>query len=382
MITNRKKKISIIGAGNAACITAMQYYLMGNNTLDKITIYYDPSYPMEKVGQGSIIPISILINNFFHLDFLDRNIIKSTRKEGIMYEGWGKKNEKIFHSFPQSVNAIHYVPNLLSKAILESGLFEVIEKKIEDPEKELDADFIIDCRGRHNRSSDLYDPLINPLNSVILARKEEIIPDLLYTRTVATPDGWTFVIPNIDSTSYGYLFNDTITTREDASRNFVNLFDVEPNECLKFENYIAKNCFQGDRTILNGNRLSFLEPLEATSTGFYLQAAMYAWGYIVGDLDKDRCNGLIRREMMQIQNFVLWHYQSGSKYDTPFWNYAKSLPFYPDEDFNYALDHGLNHSFSDLVINSTRNFNRVNYSQWSSISFKSWAEGVGQCRIK
>lgn len=39
---NRKKKISIIGAGNAGCITAMYYYLNAIDDVDKITIYYDP----------------------------------------------------------------------------------------------------------------------------------------------------------------------------------------------------------------------------------------------------------------------------------------------------------------------------------------------------
>lgn len=373
----RKKKLAIVGAGNAGCIAAIQYYLIGTNVFDTIEIYHDPSYPMEKVGQGSILSISMLLNNFFYLDFVENNLIQSTRKEGIMYENWGKKKEKIFHPFPQCATAVHYVPSLLSKAVLECGRFNVVEKNVVDPEKEIDADFIIDCRGRHNRSSDLYDSLVNPLNSVILARTEGAQPDLLHTRTVATPNGWTFVIPNTDSVAYGYLFNDQITSREDAYENFKELFDVEPKECLKFENYLAKNCFQGERTILNGNRLSFLEPLEATSTGFYLQTAMYSFGHMVGDLNKKTCNQLIRDEMFRLQNFVLWHYQFGSAYDTPFWKYAKSLPFTPDEELKNIINYSISNSFSDQVINTVKTRRSVEYSQWSSVSFKCWADGVG-----
>lgn len=210
------------------------------------------------------------------------------------------------------------MPSLFSQAVLDSGVFKVMEKKVEDAESEIDSDFIFDCRGRNNRDQNLYDKLINPLNSVILSRKEIIDPDLVYTRTVATPNGWTFVIPNVDSTSYGYLYNNEITTKEEATADFIERFDVVPDGHLTFENYIAKNCFYGERTILNGNRLSFLEPLEATSTGFYENVAMTTLGHIAHGVSRELCNEQIRSEMFEIQNFVLWHYQFGSKFDTPF----------------------------------------------------------------
>ena len=378
---NRKKKVSIIGAGNAGCITAMHYYLYAKDEIDTITIHYDPNTPIERTGQGTSPGVASLVNEFFHLDFLNHNLIKSTRKEGIMYENWGKKNEKIFHSFPQSLLAIHYIPNLFSQAVLNSGVFEVVEKNIEDPEKEIDSDFIFDCRGRNNREKDLYDQLINPLNSVILSRKEEVNPDLVYTRTVATPNGWTFVIPNVDSTSYGYLYNNQITTKEKATADFIERFDVVPDGHLTFENYLAKSCFQGERTILNGNRLSFLEPLEATSTGFYEKVAMVALNHIARGVDKEVCNASIRFEMKQIENFILWHYQYGSKFNTSFWEYAKSLPFNPENNFNEVVEYSINHSYSDIVRERVRDRNSVLncgfYGPWTAYAFRIWADGVG-----
>ena len=138
MINNRKKNIAIIGAGNGGCITALHYHLEAPNEIDKITIYHHPDHPIEKVGQGSVGSGSMLINNFFHLNFQDHNIVQSTRKEGIMYENWGKKNENIFHSFfPFYAGAMHYVPNLLSKMVVNSGKFEVVEKNVIDLEKEI-----------------------------------------------------------------------------------------------------------------------------------------------------------------------------------------------------------------------------------------------------
>ena len=253
--------IAIVGAGNAACVTAMYYHVHGrliSNEVNKITIYYDPKIPIERVGQGSVVSITKLISQCFNINWYS-NSIKSTPKTGILYENWGSL-DKLFHPFQLSNISLHYVPQLLSKTILECGLFEVVEKNITEPEEEIDADYIFDCRGKPEDYSE-YDDLINPLNSVILSRKEGRDLELNYTRCVATPHGWTFVIPNHDSVSYGYLYNDKITLKDIAEENFIDLFDVVPDGYLKFKNYIAKNMWRGERTILNGNRLCFLEPL-------------------------------------------------------------------------------------------------------------------------
>lgn len=369
----RKKKIAIIGAGNAACATALYCYEQASQLLDKITIYYDSSIPIERVGQGTTVDFPYfmwkVLGINWHEDF---NSIKATHKSGILYENWGKNNEKIFHPFPLSATSIHFIPHLLSKIVLECGLFEVVEKNITDPEKEIDADFIFDCRGKNKRDPELYDTLINPLNHVILARKPKPDFNLKYTGCVATPHGWTFVIPNHDSVSYGYLFNNKITDIESASNNFIETFDVDLDINFSFQNYIAKNCFHGERTILNGNRLCFLEPLEATSIQYYISVVHNSFDHILRGVDKEICNKKIRDEMFKIQTFILWHYQYGSKYDTPFWKYAKSLPFKPDSEFKSMIEYvKQNNSF-------TCRGSQREYAQWYSPSFKIWLESNEQ----
>ena len=198
-----KQKIAIIGAGNAGCITALHFYFHGRDRFE-IEIYHSPyEHPIEKVGQGTTLIPTMLISSMFGSNWYDNNI-GATLKSGILYEGWGKSKDEFFHTFPMHNMSAHYVPKKLSNAVLKSGLFKVKQQTINDPEKEIDADIIIDCRGRHNRDKDNYEPLINPLNSCLLYRKEGRDSDLIYTRTVATPNGWTFVVPNTDSVSYGY----------------------------------------------------------------------------------------------------------------------------------------------------------------------------------
>ena len=358
--TQGKKKLAIVGAGNAGCITALHYYKWLPSQFFDIVIYHDPTIPMERVGQGTVVTPTELVGRMLDINWYN-NPIDATLKTGVLYEDWGKKNDRIFHHFPLDTMGMHFVPQKLSKYVLECGKFTVIEKTINDPEREIDADWIFDCRGRQNRDPDNYEPLINPLNSVLLSQKGERDPNLIYTRCVATPNGWTFVIPNKDSTSYGYLYNNTITSKEDATEDFLERFNLtETNGDLNFESYGAKNVFVGERTILNGNRCFFLEPLEATALDMYHWVAKYAWNNIMEGADASICNLEIKRVMKEVETFVLWHYQTGSKYDSPFWDYAKSLPFNPDDRFKQVLNNGLDE----------------NYGNWQPRSFKNWKDNT------
>ena len=350
------KKIAVVGAGNAGCITALHYYYHGKD-LFEIDIYHDDT-PIERVGQGTTLNPTELLGEALDIDWYN-NPIDATFKSGVLYEGWGKKLDKVFHPFPLETMAMHYIPEKLSNVVLNSGKFKVIKKTINDPEQEIDSDYIFDCRGRHSRDKDDYTPLINPLNSVFLATKEGRDTDLHYTRSVATPNGWTFIIPNTDSVSYGYLYNNTITPREEAMSDFLERFELpEVNGDIVFENYIANNIFIGTRTILNGNKASFLEPLEATATNFAKEICTHAWDSIVENVPTIHSQTMIKMLMKEYETFVLWHYQKGSKYNTPFWEYAKSLPFEPTKYFNDML---------------TTDEDRI-HGQWNTKSFKIWKE--------
>ena len=356
-----KYKIAIVGAGNAGCITALHFYkhLKDGGDLHnfEIKIYHSPEYhPIEKVGQGTTLTVPELIADVLDINWYN-NPIDATIKTGILYEDWGQKNDRIFSSFEMLNTAIHFVPKKLSELVLKSGFFDVIEQTIKDPEKEIDSNVIFDCRGRHNRDMKNYEDLINPLNSVLLSKKFERDSDLIYTRCVATPNGWTFVIPNQDSVSYGYLFNNTITKKQDAIDDFTSRFNLDyVSDTLEFSNYVAKDFRHGERTILQGNMYGFIEPMEATSLGMYHKLCKCAWDGIFKTFSFEVCNQNIKSEMMELQNMILWHYQFGSKYDTPFWEYARSLPFNPDQRFYDVTQGKLDEE----------------YGQWKKWNFDNW----------
>jgi hypothetical protein len=374
----KKNKIAIIGAGNAGCVTALKLLELRasnpNSLIGEIEIYHNPTIPIERVGQGNTINVSSLLFGTLDINWVTNNLIKATVKQGIRYRNWGKKNHDFFHAFLNGYTACHYIPNLLSKTFLESGHFNVIEKNIVDPEKEIDSDYIIDCRGRSLHFDDEYENLTNPINSVILSRKEGKDPDLLYTECIATPHGWTFIIPNHDSVSYGYLYNNKITSKNDAEKDFIQRFNVKPDGHLKFNNYVARNIWRGERTLLNGNRYCFVEPLEATSTNIYYEVADWFDDYLNGEVTKEEMNNEVYDMVKEYAHFILWHYTKGSKFNTPFWDYAQSLPFPEDDYFNSTLQDSLEMSDLELMVESDDK-DRM-YSQWPPYSIRNWYDNV------
>ena len=273
-------KVSVVGGGNAGCIAAL--YLSWYKKDLEVELIYNPDVPCERVGQASVLDPPKLLWSATGFNWYN-NPILSTFKSGILYEGWGQSNEKLFHGFPAHSMAMHYCPWEMQKHVLNSGLFKVTEGDV-DP-KDVDADYVFDCRGKPKDFSD-YDDLINPTNAAILAKPNWDTTKAFWSRHVATPDGWTFIIPtHSESPSHdycvGYCYNSNITSKEDAESNLSSMFDVEIKKHLKFKNYLAKNPIVDDRIFLNGNRLFFLEPLESSSVQAYVECARFFVDYII-----------------------------------------------------------------------------------------------------
>ena len=124
--------------------------------------------------------------------------------------------------------------------------------------------------------------------------------------------------------------------------------------------------------------LFFLEPLESTSVHTYIHWCRGIWDTIVENkLTEDKANIIIQDHVKKVQNFILWHYMSGSKYETEFWTYAKNLSKTHQYDAQF-LDY-LNYS-KEMPMNMLRNFdykrNNETYAQWNPWSFKVWDEGI------
>ena len=272
--------------------------------------------------------------------------------------------------------AMHYCPWEMHKHVLNSAQFKVTEGQV-DP-KDVDADYVFDCRGKPRDYSN-YEQLINPTNACILAKPNWDTTQAFWSRHVATPNGWTFVIPtHTQSPSHdycvGYCYNSFITSKEDAEKNMLEMFDVEVTKHLNYDNYVSKEVVIDGRIILNGNRLFFLEPLESSSTQSYMEVVLNFGRILQSEGKLDNLNYKVLTYIKQLQNFVLWHYQFGSKYDTPFWNYAKKLTF-SDPLFYSKLEKSMKSEWNNIHYNVLAG-NDTDYAQWNNYSIKLWHEGM------
>ena len=373
-------KVAIVGAGNGGSFTALHWGWYTRTEKDiEVELIYNPENQPERVGQATLLDAPNMLWAATGFDWY-KNDIHATFKSGILYEGWGKYNDKLFHNFPADRMAMHYCPWEMQRSILNSGHFKVTESNVLDVNA-VDADYVFDCRGKPTDFTD-YEELKNPINAAILGKPNWNTTEAFWSRHVATPDGWTFVIPTHESSPshdycVGYCYNDTITSKEDAEKNFLSMFDVEVKKHVSFKNYVAKRPVIDGRIFLNGNRLFFLEPLESSSTQTYLEWSRGIFDTILlGNGSMREREWDIRRYIKQTENFVLWHYQFGSKYDTPFWDYAKTLTF-QDPFFQEYLDHAKSCDNYEIVPSSYGGDTVATlYSQWPAYSFKVWYDGM------
>ena len=370
-------KISVVGGGNGGCFTAL--YIAWHRKDIEVELIYNPEILPERVGQATLLNPPGLLWAATGFDWY-HNPIHATMKSGILYEGWGQVNDKVFHPFPPNSMAMHYCPWEMQASIMQSGHFKVTHGDV-DP-KDVDADYVFDCRGKPDDFSN-YEDLDNPINACILGRPKWNTSKNSWSRHVATPDGWTFVIPTRKSSPsndfcVGYCYNSDITQKEVAEYNFLEMFDVEVTKHVKFKNYIAKNPTIDDRIILNGNRLFFLEPLESSSTQTYIMWVKYIVDHVLkGEATFKNASKEVRRYIEQVKNFVLWHYQCGSKYDTSFWDYARSLTF-KDDAFDAMLYESRTYDKYGIIPKSYGGYtiDGNEYGQWAPYSFKVWYQGM------
>jgi tryptophan halogenase len=124
------------------------------------------------------------------------------------------------------------------------------------------------------------------------------------------------------------MYNDQISTLDEIKEDVKNIFDrfgLNPSEKtleLHFNNYYRKQNFVG-RSAYSGNTSFFLEPLEATSIGFMDQIQRMAMGHWFHGDSVEMVNDFYIQAIQEIENIIMLHYFAGSKYNTPFWDYAK-----------------------------------------------------------
>jgi tryptophan halogenase len=313
------RKISVIGAGTAGSMAVAHFKHFTDYELDW---YYDTNIPPQSVGEGTTLSFTkwlhtIGVKNFEAIEKLD-----ATSKIGILKENWSSND--FIHNFPLSYRGIHLNASKLQKLIQERFQNKVNTYNRSITHNEIDSSFIIDCSGFSNDTSKFIFSECTPVNSACTYSVPWKFPEFNYTKAVAMKFGWCFIIPLQNRCSYGYVFDESYISKEEACEELAELvrkkkvtFNQEHAKFVDFKNYYRKVNFE-ERTMYNGNASFFLEPMEATSLSVVELNLRKFYDYINGILPLEVINERYLEEMKDLELMISCHYLC-TPYKNKFW---------------------------------------------------------------
>lgn len=345
-------KVSILGKGTAGVISYLKMLSLRNTTGLPLQIdwYYDSSTKSMSVGEGTTPTFPQLLssigtreNPFGLQETKDMPLLDSRPKFGIEYENWGKSD--YVHPFNMGYSGIHFNASKFQDYVFQNYTdlenVTLIDRNVQH--SDIDSDIIIDCTGAPKSFEDYSIPKYIPVNAVHVTQCDW--PDEakgLYTKTIARPWGWVFVIPLETRCSVGYLYNHNISTLDQVKADVENVIDelgVVPNgttNSFHFNNYVRNKLIDGN-VVYAGNSGFFLEPMEATT----LDCVNRVLNCIDFNGVNEMWNPVLHLLFQEIEYFIMAHYASGSKWNNEFWDYATergskamkeaiSIPFFKD----------------------------------------------------
>ena len=438
-------KIAVIGGGTAGYIAAAHITKHFPNF--RLYHIYDSRIPTIGVGEGTTLYLPQWLSAITGLSYSElEEKCYLIPKFGIKFENWGIKHEQFMHNFYPigSTHAYHLsaeklvelLKEYVSATHIDNKVIEVKSNGVEvnitfEDNTNLEVDLAIDARGFPKSIDNNHIQLSwIPTNAAVIRQGPVVdrvvdirIGDRVFkyqsaTRTIARPHGWIFVIPLTTRTSYGYIYNSSINSVSEIETDFEEFLQLEGVTCvgsdkhLHFPNFTQRTFFDGALFKL-GNAASFIEPLEATAIGFILNQVEVLSYWPLRHLAKLEKRGKLNENDLKVFNryllnfackisiFVGWHYVSGSRFDTEFWQFAKSnfkkeIEKMPNQElireFRRYLQAGTEcphpiENFSEFsklaaadplkITHQLRGADPIVFAQWRHLSFAEVGYGIG-----
>ena len=373
------KKIGVIGVGTAGLLSLNHFCSYLDNDWKVVSIY-DPNINIVGVGESTTprVPFNLFLGNDFSFAH-DAEKIDATIKHYVKYVNW--REHDVHSLIDTSSYGIHF-NNFKLKEFVFSRLKEKWNDKfmvntgtVKDlynqnekvvvaiDDKLYEYDYVIDCRGYPEDYKDYNISEYLPLNHCLVNTIDRP-GDWDFTYHQATKNGWMFGIPLSSRQSWGYLYNDTVSSREECEEDICEIFNTTKESLslkeFTFKPYYAKKILDG-RILKNGNRFLFFEPLEALSTYYYDEANREFYNYICGTTSEDKVNETFDVYCKYLETFICYIYHGGSIYDTKFWRFAKE-----------RCSKNLRGQYFDILVRYYRNNSNNLYSSQNIKPFSSW----------
>ncbi len=336
----KKKRLGVIGAGTAGILTLIHFCTWLEDDWEIYSIY-NPHKQILGIGEstnGEFVGllergIRFCLGHQEDLDALD-----ATLKFGSRFQNW-RPNSWLNPLLDGNI-ALHFnnynFKNLAFGRLekLWPRQFRFIEGDVKGmvnhadrvtvtiDDQEHEFDFVVDCMGTPTCFKEYVMSDCSPVNRCQIHSITDFEYDA-WTDHIAHPHGWMFGVPLQSRKTFGYMYNDTITSKEEAIMNMKEILGVDEIENKEYllKCYYAKEMAQG-RVCKNGNKALFFEPLVANSIFVYLYTNRLIYDYIMGNTDAARTNDSFVKAVQSMEDVISYYYQGGSIYESKFWDYA------------------------------------------------------------
>lgn len=291
---------------------------------------------------------------------------------------WGKK---------QGIK--HVIDNLTHTEQDEQGNIQCV---VSESGKKYHADLFIDCSGFAGFliEKTLHEPIVSFSDSLLTDRAVTInIPEpnpgvegiRPYTSATAFKAGWLWEIPLFHRSGNGYVYSSEFTSDEEAEQEIREFFGEKADNLnarfIKFQSRRrrqswVKNC------VSIGLASSFLEPLESTGI-YFIYAALYQLvrNFPNKQIDptiRDRFNQKVAYMVEDVKNFIVMHFKTSPREDTPFWKANKYETKMPE-----SLQLILDRQKAGLPIRQSHQENSQLYTSFSAQFENFWTNSNYQC---
>ncbi len=205
----------------------------------------------------------------------------------------------------------------------------------------LKGDLFIDCSGFRGLLIEQalktgYDDWSNylPCNRAVAlpCLREDGSGPLPYTRATAHSAGWQWQVPLQHRNGNGHVYCNEYMSDDEAHSILINNIAGKPGAEPNFLRFVTgrRKKFWNKNVVALGLASGFMEPLESTSlhlvnTGINKLIALLSLDGVT-QAQEDAFNRLTSKEYARIRDFLILHYNSTTRDDSPFWNYCRNMP--------------------------------------------------------
>ncbi len=231
----------------------------------------------------------------------------------------------------------HCYDELVDARLDEQGNIQCV---ISDQGTEYHGDLFIDCSGFRSfliekilkEPSVFYDESLLTDRAIAVNLPEE--PHLTgirpYTSATAFDAGWLWEIPLFTRSGNGYVYSSQFISEEAAEKEILDFFGERAKGLnlrhIKFQS--RRRCRSWVKNCVSiGLASGFLEPLESTGL-YFVYAALFQLVKHFPDKNmepaiRDKFNQKVQYMVEDVKDFIVMHFKTSPREDTPFWRANK-----------------------------------------------------------